>query len=223
MAEDPAPVAYLGHLDAIKPGLTACGESAPSPRAGGTGRRRWPAWSSSRCAICRRGCCRPGSAAGWRWRGWCWRGAGLWLLDEPTLGLDAASVERLGGLLAAHRAAGRGGGGGDASAAAAAGRGGVAALSMAAALLGRELRLSVRHGADTLAAVLFFVLAGALFPLAIGPAPEVLARLAPGIVWVVRAARGAAAARPAVRRGSRGWIARPVAAVRVAGAAWWPG
>ncbi len=38
--------------------------------------------------------------------------------------------------------------------------------------------------ADTLAAVLFFVLAGALFPLAIGPAPEVLARLAPGVVWV---------------------------------------
>ncbi len=52
------------------------------------------------------------------------------------------------------------------------------------ALLLRELRLSVRHGADTLAAVLFFVLAAALFPLAIGPAPETLARLAPGIVWV---------------------------------------
>ena len=52
------------------------------------------------------------------------------------------------------------------------------------ALLLREVRLSVRHGADTLAAVLFFVLAAALFPLAIGPAPEVLARLAPGIVWV---------------------------------------
>ena len=32
--------------------------------------------------------------------------------------------------------------------------------------------------------MLFFVLAGALFPLAIGPAPEVLARLAPGVVWV---------------------------------------
>ena len=30
----------------------------------------------------------------------------LWLLDEPTVGLDAASVERLGGLLAAHRAKG---------------------------------------------------------------------------------------------------------------------
>ncbi len=29
--------------------------------------------------------------------------ATLWLLDEPTLGLDAASVERLGTVLAAHR------------------------------------------------------------------------------------------------------------------------
>jgi heme exporter protein B len=51
-------------------------------------------------------------------------------------------------------------------------------------LLAREMLLSVRHGGDTLGAVLFFVLAGALFPLAIGPAPEVLARLAPGVVWV---------------------------------------
>ncbi len=55
---------------------------------------------------------------------------------------------------------------------------------MFCALLGRELLLSLRHGGDTLAAVLFFVLAGALFPLAIGPAPEVLARMAPGVVWV---------------------------------------
>jgi len=55
---------------------------------------------------------------------------------------------------------------------------------MFALLLARELRLSLRHGADTLGAVLFFLLAGALFPLALGPAPEVLARLAPGVVWV---------------------------------------
>ena len=35
-----------------------------------------------------------------------------------------------------------------------------------------------------LAALLFFVLTAALFPLAIGPAPETLGRIAPGIVWV---------------------------------------
>ncbi|MGD0105609.1 MAG: heme ABC exporter ATP-binding protein CcmA [Rhodopila sp.] len=32
--------------------------------------------------------------------------APLWLLDEPTLGLDTGSIERFGGLLAAHRNAG---------------------------------------------------------------------------------------------------------------------
>ncbi|OJY67840.1 MAG: heme exporter protein CcmB [Rhodospirillales bacterium 70-18] len=51
-------------------------------------------------------------------------------------------------------------------------------------LIAREWRLSVRHGGDTLASILFFVLAASLFPLAIGPAPETLGRLAPGIVWV---------------------------------------
>lgn len=48
------------------------------------------------------------------------------------------------------------------------------------AVLGRELRLALRHPADTLAAVLFFVLVCALFPFGVGPAPELLARLAPG-------------------------------------------
>jgi len=52
------------------------------------------------------------------------------------------------------------------------------------AILSRELRLSLRHGADTLAALMFFVLTASLFPLAIGPAPETLGRIAPGIVWV---------------------------------------
>ena len=32
--------------------------------------------------------------------------APLWLLDEPTIGLDAASIERFGTLLAEHRAGG---------------------------------------------------------------------------------------------------------------------
>ena len=57
-------------------------------------------------------------------------------------------------------------------------------MSAFSAVLAREVRLSVRHGADTLAALFFFVVAASLFPLAIGPAPETLGRLAPGIVWV---------------------------------------
>ena len=57
-------------------------------------------------------------------------------------------------------------------------------MSRGRAMLARELRLSVRHGADTLAVVLFFLLAASLFPLAVGPAPETLGRIAPGTIWV---------------------------------------
>jgi heme exporter protein B len=57
-------------------------------------------------------------------------------------------------------------------------------MNQFAGLIGREIRLSLRHGGDSFAAILFFFLAGSLFPLAIGPAPETLGRLAPGIVWV---------------------------------------
>jgi len=52
------------------------------------------------------------------------------------------------------------------------------------AILHRDLRLALRHGADTLGALLFFFVAGTLFPLAIGPSPAMLARIAPGVVWV---------------------------------------
>ena len=52
------------------------------------------------------------------------------------------------------------------------------------ALIRRELALAWQHGADTLAALLFFLVTSSLFPLAIGPSPETLGRLAPGIVWV---------------------------------------
>ncbi|HUB47046.1 MAG TPA: heme exporter protein CcmB [Acetobacteraceae bacterium] len=61
---------------------------------------------------------------------------------------------------------------------------GPTAFSRFLTVLARELRLSIRHGADTIAAVLFFLLTASLFPLAIGPAPETLGRMAPGIVWV---------------------------------------
>jgi heme exporter protein B len=57
-------------------------------------------------------------------------------------------------------------------------------MSIFLGLLARDLRLSLRHGSDTLAVLLFFLLTGALFPLAVGPAPETLGRMAPGIIWV---------------------------------------
>jgi heme exporter protein B len=51
-------------------------------------------------------------------------------------------------------------------------------------LIARELRLSLRHAADTAAALLFFVIAATLFPFALGPGPKMLAAIAPGIIWV---------------------------------------
>ncbi|WP_424137385.1 heme ABC exporter ATP-binding protein CcmA [Roseomonas chloroacetimidivorans] len=98
---------YLGHQDAIKPALTpredlvfwarlrggdpdvalaALGLSALA----GLPCRRLSAGQRRRLALAR-------LALG---------EAPLWLLDEPTLGLDSASVGRLGALLAAHRARG---------------------------------------------------------------------------------------------------------------------
>jgi len=46
----------------------------------------------------------------------------------------------------------------------------------------RELRMAIRHPADTLSAVMFFVLVAALFPFGVGPSPELLARMAPGVL-----------------------------------------
>jgi len=51
-------------------------------------------------------------------------------------------------------------------------------------LLRRELRLAARAPADALAASGFLLATAVLFPLAMGPSPELLARAAPGIVWV---------------------------------------
>ena len=52
------------------------------------------------------------------------------------------------------------------------------------ALLARELRLALRGGGDMLTLVLFFVITGAIVPFAVGPDRELLARIAPGVVWI---------------------------------------
>lgn len=105
LAEHAGRVAYLGHLDAVKSGLTvaenllvwgfrdrvtvaldAVGLVAladlPAKMLSAGQRRRL---ALARLAL---------------------RPAPIWLLDEPTLGLDVASVERFGAMLAEHRAAG---------------------------------------------------------------------------------------------------------------------
>lgn len=58
-------------------------------------------------------------------------------------------------------------------------------MRAALALLERDLRLAFRRRADTLQALFFFVLALALFPLGVGPAPDVLARIGSGVIWVL--------------------------------------
>ncbi|WP_225770927.1 heme ABC exporter ATP-binding protein CcmA [Inquilinus sp. Marseille-Q2685] len=105
-------IAYLGHQDAVKPALTvrealrvwialsgaAAGEGAVDAALVAVGLeelgdlpcRYLSAGQRRRLALAR---LELGRAA-------------LWLLDEPTLGLDAASVARLEGRIARHRASG---------------------------------------------------------------------------------------------------------------------
>ena len=55
------------------------------------------------------------------------------------------------------------------------------------ALMRRDLSLGLRQGIDALVVVLFFLAAGALFPFALGPQPELLAKIAAGIVMTMAA------------------------------------
>jgi len=52
------------------------------------------------------------------------------------------------------------------------------------AVVVRDLRLASRRPVDALLPVVFFLVAGSLFPLGVGPEPGVLRQIAPGIVWV---------------------------------------
>ena len=48
----------------------------------------------------------------------------------------------------------------------------------------RDLRIALRRRADTLAALFFFVIVAALFPLGVGPDLKLLRTMAPGVLWV---------------------------------------
>ncbi|MBV8578211.1 MAG: heme ABC exporter ATP-binding protein CcmA, partial [Acetobacteraceae bacterium] len=100
-------VAYLGHQDAVKPGLTVAENLRFAARISGgsvAASLEWMGLSPLADLPARM------LSAGQRRRLALARVAlspsPLWLLDEPTLGLDTGSVERLGTLLADHRARG---------------------------------------------------------------------------------------------------------------------
>ena len=100
-------VAYVGHLDAVKHGLTASENLRFAARVGGGDiaaalaavgldeladlpARMLSAGQRRRLALARLAL----------------SPASLWLLDEPTTGLDARSVERFGAMLSGHRSRG---------------------------------------------------------------------------------------------------------------------
>jgi heme exporter protein B len=51
-------------------------------------------------------------------------------------------------------------------------------------IIRREVKLGLAGGAASAAPVAFFLIVAILFPFAVGPAPQVLARIAAGVVWV---------------------------------------
>ena len=52
------------------------------------------------------------------------------------------------------------------------------------AILKRDLHLATRQGMDNMMVVMFFVIAVVLFPFGVGPEPNILARIAAGVIWV---------------------------------------
>ena len=53
-----------------------------------------------------------------------------------------------------------------------------------AIIVQRDLRIALRRKGDVLNVLVFFILVASLFPLGIGPEPEQLRAIAPGVVWV---------------------------------------
>lgn len=52
------------------------------------------------------------------------------------------------------------------------------------ALVARDLRLAARRRVEALLPLAFFTVVASLFPLGVGPEPQMLRQIAPGVVWV---------------------------------------
>ncbi|EHH68969.1 heme ABC exporter ATP-binding protein CcmA [Gluconobacter morbifer] len=100
-------LAWLGHQDALKPGLTLAQNLAMAERLG-TGRMTdtLEALDLDTLADLPARLLSSGQKRRAAFARVVLSGAPLWLLDEPTVGLDTASIERLGTIMAAHRAKG---------------------------------------------------------------------------------------------------------------------
>ena len=100
-------VAYLGHHDAIKPGLSTIENLAfPARINGGDAAAALAVQGLSELADLPARMLSAGQQRRLALARLDLSNGMVWLLDEPTLGLDIASVERLGTVLAAHRARG---------------------------------------------------------------------------------------------------------------------
>lgn len=57
-------------------------------------------------------------------------------------------------------------------------------LKVLSCVIRRDLLLAFRRRADVLTTLFFFVIVSSLFPLGVGPEPDLLRTMAPGILWV---------------------------------------
>ena len=107
LAAHAARVTYVGHLDAVKPGLTAAENLAFAARMGqGSVDGALDAMALGDLAEVPARYLSAGQKRRLALARLVLSAAPLWLLDEPTVGLDTASQALVGAVLTAHRARG---------------------------------------------------------------------------------------------------------------------
>jgi heme exporter protein B len=60
----------------------------------------------------------------------------------------------------------------------------VSLIAACRAVAARDLLIALRHRSDVLTTFFFFIIVVSLFPLGVGPEPDTLREIAPGVVWV---------------------------------------